>query len=352
MARPEDITRALLTAAPPIKVADALATRHRLEHLFPKVTDLREFVAPYEPTLASVNTSRLLGEALSAQLDPGRAEMVRKTVSSSAALAATRFEDAGELVKLGPRIAELYKAQRGLVDVRDWWRDPVRKFSQGMARLIEEQRQRHELTDAFVRAHGWPVPMHLPISAYRRIVGLAGAGKREVNRFMQEGFRPGTRAFSATAGVLVDSPAFESRRPLVTQALRAHRRGEWYLVINALLPLVEGVLVDYAFEDEAPPENSRPVKAMDRLREKDGVALGVAVNTLEVVLLSAGGNMALFAGFDPADYGAPGEPRALNRHAILHGAARRYGSEQNALRLVLLLAVMAEGFERAQNAAD
>jgi hypothetical protein len=38
----------------------------------------------------------------------------------------------------------------------------------------------------------------------------------------------------------MDSPHFEPRRPLLKQVWKAQRQGQWYLVINGLLPLVEG----------------------------------------------------------------------------------------------------------------
>jgi hypothetical protein len=63
---------------------------------------------------------------------------------------------------------------------------------------------------------------------------------------------------------------------------------------------------------------------------------------MEAVVLSGGGGVALFDDFEPALYGQSGEPRGLNRHAIAHGLARRYGSRRNTLKLVLLLAVLAD----------
>jgi hypothetical protein len=115
--------------------------------------------------------------------------------------------------------------------------------------------------------------------------------------------------------------------------------------------LVEGVLVDYAYQAAPAPQGRRTQRALKELREREAAGLGVTIDTLETMLYSAGANVAMFDKFDLADYGGPGEPRSLNRHAILHGAARRYGSEQNALRLMLLLTVMAEAFDLSDNLA-
>ena len=325
--------------------ATELQARGLLEDLFPKVTDLRPVAYRYEKQLLSTRGGALIGAELQKMVDQP-ARIMARSIASSAALSATRF--AGPTIDLSfasKQISELYGWQAGIGDLSRRWLEPLRDFSEAMRRHVDEQGRLDEQTDEFVRAHGWPVPLHLPVRIYRRLIALATAGKREVNREMQEGFRPGTKAFAATARVLLESPAFETRRPIIEQALVAHRRRQWYLVINALLPLVEGVLVDFAFDGATPPASNRPARAIKQLRGKEGATLGIAVNTFETVLLSAGANLALFEDFEPARYGGAGEPRALNRHAILHGAARRYGSERNALRLVLLLAVMAEAFE-------
>ena len=65
------------------------------------------------------------------------------------------------------------------------------------------------------------------------------------------------------------------------------------------------------------------------------------------MILGAGSGRSLYKGFDPNDYGGPGEPRELNRHAIAHGAAHRYGNGTNAYRLLLILVLIAECLELA-----
>lgn len=211
--------------------------------------------------------------------------------------------------------------------------------------FMESQRALDERADEFVVRHGWPVPLRLHPQLFAQIVGRANAPKREVNAMMVETFRPGTRAHNLTREVLLESPHFESRKVLLEQAMKAYRREEWYLVINSLLPLVEGVLVDavYIYANAKAPKKSRPEKSVKQLQKVDAaIFYAPLARGLEVMLIPSGAGVALFEGFDPADYGKPGEPRNLNRNAILHGAARRYGSRQNALKLYLLLVMLAE----------
>lgn len=320
-------------------------------NIFPKVTSLKGFVTPLDDeVLRRAAGANFIGTQLRDTLDRANAAVVGRGIASSAAFSAGRMKIGDFGLQQGSlRIAELYGGQSGIGKLFEGWKSPLQDFGLQMDRFVEEQQRLDKRTNDFVEAHGWPVPLNLPIRAYRQVVGLADAGKREVNRLMTRSFRPGKRLFGSTADVLLQSPQLKSRRPLIKQSLSAYRRRDWYLVINGLLPLVEGVLVDYAYQTAPPPRTSRTRKALKELREQENASLGVAVDTLETMLHSAGANVALFEGFDQADYGGWGEPRSLNRNAILHGAARRYGSEQNALRLLLLVAVMAESFDLNDN---
>ena len=166
---------------------------------------------------------------------------------------------------------------------------------------------------------------------------------------MTRSFRPGTRVFRLTRDVLLESPQLTSRRPLIKQALGAYKRHDWYLVVNALLPLIEGVLIDYAYRTAPAPRKGRTQRALKELREREAAGLGVTVR-------HSGDDAALCRSercdvrpIRPGRLWRPRRAASLNRHAILHGAARRYGSEQNALRLMLLVAVMVEAFDLSDN---
>lgn len=333
------------------KLSEAMTSHNMAQgNLFSKVTDLRGIVRPLDQeVLRRASGAEFIGDQLRVTLDQANAAMLGRGIASSAALSAGRIDIGNQaLQQASLRIAELYKGQGGIDKLVTRWRSSLQQFGLGVERFVEEQQRLDDRTNDFVQAHGWPVPLSLPARAYRQLVGLADAGKREVNRVMTRNFRPGKRVFNSTVETLLESDQLKSRRPLIRQSLTAYRRQDWYLVINGLLPLVEGILVDYAFKTAPVPHKGRTQKAIKELREQEGATLGVTVDTLETMLHSAGANVALFEPFDQSDYGGKGEPRSLNRHAILHGAARRYGSEQNALRLLLLIAVTAESFDLAE----
>lgn len=220
------------------------------------------------------------------------------------------------------------------------WQPQFERFGEAMQQLAEEGRQMDEQTDLFVRRHGWPVPTSLPSAAYKAVVSRHAKGKREVNAIMVQNFRPGKQVYSIAREVIDESPDFESRRPLLRQVYAAQRRREWYLVINGLLPLVEGVLVDAMFPPGQEPRWKRIEKGVDRLVDAQDETYGeAAFRALETIIVGAGTGSALFEHYAPP----PGrEPRSLNRHGVLHGSARRYGTEQNATKLFLLIVVLAE----------
>ena len=244
----------------------------------------------------------------------------------------------GEAVRRGvemwARVAE--QTAEPLKRLQSWFERndaQIKGVLEGLARYVEAQRERDECSVPFVERHGWPLPVWLiEFRQFSELVAMVDEPKREVSRGVKHAFRAGTRLRREADGLLLDAPHLASRRPLVKQALAAMRRDEWYLVINALLPLVEGLLVDVAWPAEERPEKTSWRPAFNAAQEEIGdFRRDVAVSTLETLLVRVGAGSAIFERFYARRYGIPGEPRALNRHAILHGAARRYGTAENAL---------------------
>src|SRR5215813_7697621 len=155
--------------------------------------------------------------------------------------------------------------------------------------FIEGQRSLDERADEFVVRHGWPVPLRLQPRLFGEIIKHADAPRREVNAMMRQNFSPGTRAHAMTRAVLFESPYLRSRRVLLEQSLKALRRGEWYLVVNALLPLVEGVLVDVVYANQTAPDKARAQKSVKKMQSVDGTLFyAPLVRGLEVMLIPAG----------------------------------------------------------------
>jgi hypothetical protein len=337
------------------KLAEVTAAAAKADALLPRVDQLPQLPTLNEEIAKGASLAKV-AKALGEVRDPSIRRQFLDGATARASLDRTRslrpaIDMKTELtalsetfLELNARMAEQFS--KALKPVLDSLRPKIAQVLGGVGTFIEAQETLSEASDDFVQKQGWPLPIGIPLGLYRRLVGMADAPRNDVKAAMRNGFREGTRGHRHVREVLTDSPAFASRRPLIRQALRAHRRGEWYLVINALLPLVEGVLVDAMFEgDDEPPRGQRPQQAVARLQQSESSFWfwdSAAVNAIETIVLSASAGVGLFAPFDHRDYGRPGEPRRLNRHAILHGSARRYGSELNALKLTLLLVVIGE----------
>lgn len=304
------------------------------------VKSLREADAARQAMLPT-----MLGSSLSAQ--------VARSHATSVALGrpGLGIGVVADLAAIGERVAVITEAIRGpqlkldrMVEQAQAalasWRPHFAEFGEAMQKLAEEQRRIDEQTDEFVARHGWSVPISLPQRAYKQVVARSTSGRREVNSLMVRSFRPGTRAYQIVREVIDESPDFESRRPLLRQVYAAQRRGHWYLVINGLLPLVEGVLFDATFPTGTRPKSVKP--GIERLSQTEETMRDSGFRALETMIVGAGSGIALFESYAPP----PGvEPRSLNRHGVLHGAAKRYGTEQNATKLFLLIVLLAECLE-------
>ena len=151
-------------------------------NLYPKVTDFRPVVAPLDDeVLRRVTGANFIGSQLRETLEQYNGAVLGRGIGSSAAFSAGRLNLGRNAMHLaGLRIAELYGAQSGIGKLIERWRTPLVGFGQNLDRFIEEQQALDKRTNEFVKAHGWPLPSSLPIRAYRRVVGMADAGKREV----------------------------------------------------------------------------------------------------------------------------------------------------------------------------
>lgn len=196
----------------------------------------------------------------------------------------------------------------------------------------------------FVYRYGWAVPLAVPAHVAEELVELDGRSKREVKAAVTKRFAARTRAYCDCRDRLLDGGAFVDRRRPIEQALKSMRAGDNHSAICTMLPLVEGAMVDVVFDDGDAPEYGAVGKARKQLKDafEDDIGRKWAIETIETLAFASTSGIALYDRFDPNTYGRVGEPRSLNRHAILHGAARRYGTAENSLKLFLLLVALAE----------
>jgi hypothetical protein len=209
--------------------------------------------------------------------------------------------------------------------------------------LALSQEVERDLTELMLRT-GFPAPPNLPyfmfhVSLDDMRTGSPAALRREI----RQGHRVDQRGFRCLRDLLRESSLLQPSRPLLRQTFGAYRRREWYLVINALMPLVEGLLSDISNGVGQSPQHRKTHEWVGQLKEAE-LDTARRVCLIGIMLFAsaprdtpAGKEARLIDYIDFTTYIDGG--RALNRHVVAHGIARRgYGTEENALRLLLVLA--------------
>jgi hypothetical protein len=182
----------------------------------------------------------------------------------------------------------------------------------------------------FYRRHGWYVPLHPALLGYvldhdvqhqpfdpRRATDLVGVGS-EHWPWIRDG--------------LLKSPAIESRRPVVEDALAAMEAGRWHGAICTILPVLEGIISD----------RSGVLEHM-RVGKRFEVMLDTA--DAELISFSAASALDVLDGELFKSWAFPGvaiSEDALNRHLILHGRTVAFGTPVNATRILMIAVALVE----------
>ncbi len=250
---------------------------------------------------------------------------------------------------------KLKRFQTGLLGDPERWQSILRGPTELMARIAERMQLEQEVEDhaeAFVTRHGWPIPMTLPLRLRIQLVrGGATMTSDEVEAQLLQACAPTSDALGGLWLTLADAEIMASRRHILDEAYAAYMRGEYHSAIYTLLPQIEGVMVDASFDPEERPSYKRPQRAASKLVSPRGFA-PVLFEGLIMVAEQAMGRRAMFATYEPYVYTFHGEPEGLNRHAILHGDSRRFGTAANALWLLLVLVAVVEHIELANRIVE
>jgi len=136
---------------------------------------------------------------------------------------------------------------------------------------------------------------------------------------------------------------FARRRHIVDAALNAHLAGDYVLSIPALLPQIEGVVIEFAEGGRYGQLEPAAKEVVRMILEKSGWLTPISSTPFEKEMRK------FYAGtrqeeFSPGpfrekalrDWNRP-PSEILNRHAILHGVDVDYASEENSLRAFLFL---------------
>jgi len=151
------------------------------------------------------------------------------------------------------------------------------------------------------------------------------------------------------------NPYFDKRQKIIEDALDAHIDGKYTLSIPALLPMVEGILIDII--------GSRPKKGESMSdwvgNAIDDMCTDFMQASLKNIILAFLTGVTVYKGIDKKYFTPDMFPQwlddnnyaakdILNRHAILHGVFVDYPSKENSIRTFMILDVLS-GFDSEED---
>jgi hypothetical protein len=190
---------------------------------------------------------------------------------------------------------------------------------------------------------GWlGMERHLDLSELDRLLKIRGARRGEaIDKRICSLFRSRRyKRIGTMSRAWWSVPYLRERRPIIRQALGAHKKRKWALSISTLLPLVDGLAAEIRKANPkltvVTAKNGKPrlIAVADVVTLYDPAGRAPEWGTM--VVSTVCGSM-----FKSYDFDSQPAPAKINRHGVLHGRITKYHTEANSLKIILLLDVMA-----------
>jgi len=215
----------------------------------------------------------------------------------------------------------------------------LNNFSSVLRVADEQLRRQDSIACSVLAVSGWPA-LEFEFSRAERLDAFfhyTMAGRRRLSSYIRTQFR--RRRYTRLNEVVArwwKVPYLKRNRAALCHAIRAHKREEYALSIPPLLNAIDGLT--WEITQAVPPRNKQRV--LNSGRRSPAI---LAPKVAERFYRFGGSGLVLAASATYQRYRfTPGckPPSSINRHAIVHGKAGRYHTEENSLKLILLL----EGF--------
>lgn len=206
--------------------------------------------------------------------------------------------------------------------------------------------QARSLADTLRSHYWWPVP-GLPHQFYEGLLDLLDNGNtRQVNRYICNWFSWWRyRRLGRMVRRWEANRYFERRKHIYLQALEAHRRGQYNLSVPTLLPLLEGIAVDFLNEEYAVFKTGR--KAIE-----EAIRTNTPPDMFNKVIQDTMIEFLAESTYERTSHGVLKSGYELNRHGVLHSIHLRYGREANSLRCFLWLETLYQYIDDSPEEVD
>lgn len=209
------------------------------------------------------------------------------------------------------------------------------------SKAFETMRKRLELDEQTVEAYtasGWPIAPSMDQELRKRVRGLFVEGKARYSSNPIIGYYK-KESHSHTKSAIEEwrnNRLYSRRMHIIEDALEAHYQGLFTLSVPALMPQVEGILIDYVKASDL-DVGVRKIRDVYDAAIGDPLAYDVSRWLIASVLhYHLTNSTYAFTDFEEELSKSIGR-RRVTRHTVLHGIATNYDRPKNSLRTILLL---------------
>jgi hypothetical protein len=170
--------------------------------------------------------------------------------------------------------------------------------------------------------HGWYLDFNMPLSSLWEIKTAISSGEiEEVEEALVEYF--GNQLEEIEKAI---NAQFPHRSHIIGSAIEAHRNGEYYLSIPALLAQTDGICKEVVGQYLFMKKDKKPRTAI--------YVEQVAADTYRAALLSP---LAASTPISASEHERDDCLNLFNRHMVLHGESLNYGTKGNSLKAISLI---------------
>jgi hypothetical protein len=227
---------------------------------------------------------------------------------------------------------ELRKAQEAMKRIREGL-TPV--IDEHMRKISETMRGFPDKAKRLLKnlaEKGWFLPLDITIPAVYHLAELIESNdEKEINRLLVKFY---TERLDEVLNSLVAT--YPDRAHLFRSAFKAHNCKEYDLSIPVLLAQADGVCYDMLKVKLFSRECAKP-KTKEALEKEIGSIRLVSICDLFLEPLRSGSALMLNPNQMKQKRDSIPEYRVLNRHEIMHGVDKNYGSEVNSLKAIAQL---------------